>query len=161
MRTRATALLTLSLALATAGCGHAAPLVGPNYPKAKGELKDDAALLYVYRFAAEPTDATAAVLLDGQEVAELENRAFTWLHAAPGAHRVAVRWPVASGQHPADVAVELRKGEPNFVELNAVHRTTGHGLVIASTLEQQPRDVAEKRIVKCGYQKPLAAAPAQ
>jgi predicted small lipoprotein YifL len=161
MTIRATALLTLSLALAAAGCGRKAPLVGPNYAKAMGEMKDDAALLYVYRFAAEPTDATATILLDGKEVAQLENRAFTWLHAAPGAHRVAVRWPAVSGQHPADVAVELRKSEPNFVELTGVHGTTGHGVMIASTLEQQPRDLAEKRIAKCGYQKALAPAPAQ
>lgn len=159
MTTRAIAPLTLALALAAAGCGTAASQLGPAYAKARATPKEDAALLYVYRYDAEPTDAPATLLLDGRELVDLQQRGFTWLYTAPGAHRLAVRWPQGSGQHPAEIGLDLGKGVPSFVELTGVHQTTGHGVMIASSLEQQPRDKAERRLGACGFQRPAAAAP--
>lgn len=160
MRIGGIALLTLSLALGAAGCKMTSPLVGPTYLQSRATPKDDAALVYVYRFSAEPKAAAATILVDGKELVALEQRAFTWFYAAPGHHDLGARWAPVTGQHPAHLTLEAEAGRTYFVELTGVHRVTGSAEIISSTLSSRARDAAEPRLERCGLQpRPEAATP--
>jgi hypothetical protein len=160
MRTMTIGVAGLCLLLVT-GCGMKNRAVGPAYAESKPtEMREDAALVYVMRFRAEPVDAAATILVDGAKVLDLSDTGFTWFHLPPGHHEIDARWGQTTGQHPAHIALELQADRTYYVELSGVSRTSGHGAVVASGFEQLTRDRAERKLEACGFQKPGPIGPA-
>ncbi len=164
MRTNGIAGLAVCAALFTAGCSgflskKPAP-VGPSYASSKPRSpRGDAALVYVMRYKAEPRTSPATILVDGAEVAALSQWGFTWFYVRPGSHRLGVRWEQASGQRPAELAVEVAAGRPYYFEVTGVSKVTGAGESRRSDLEEHNAFDIQERLAACGYQKARTDEP--
>ncbi|MEW9678104.1 DUF2846 domain-containing protein [Pseudomonas sp. TE50-2] len=80
-------------------------------------LKQDAALVYLYRTGVAPYWRSPTLVIDGKEVSEVKNRSFTYFYLSQGQHQVATRW--ALDLYPLNVngTLDLRNGQAYYLRL--------------------------------------------
>lgn len=159
MRIRALALLTLATAIATAGCSTKHASGGPDFVRFKIPVQEGAALVYVFRYRAEPPDALTTLQVNGVDIVDLKRYEYTWFYAPPGRLALAARWPQVTLQHNPSLNLDVYAGSTYYVELTGVDRVTGLGTSITSTLEPLALDRAEEKLDRCKYRKPRTAKP--
>jgi hypothetical protein len=153
---------------ALVGAGCALNAAGPGFEESKpAGTPADRALVFVYRFHAEPTAMPASVSVDGVEVADLYQSGYTWFYATPGTRRIKASWGLLSGQSPARITIDLQPGQTYYLELVGVSRLTGatgdsaYGEYVfqaGSGLNALYREAAEPMLTACHFQRPRATS---
>ncbi|GGZ12064.1 hypothetical protein GCM10011614_28960 [Novosphingobium colocasiae] len=119
--------------------------------------------LIVYRKYAEPTAWMPTVKIDGVKIAAVPNRHFVATKVALGAHKVALSWPLLSGQRNAEMDFTVVAEERQFFEVTGTSRVSGGGagyltFNMGSGIAQVKADYAEKTIQECCRLKPVKEA---
>ena len=82
-----------------------------------GVPTEEKAVLVLYRKLVPPVAFTVKAMVDGDLVAKLPNKAFSWVYVKPGEHKISFSWPgwtLTSGQ---SEIVNVESGRFYFVEL--------------------------------------------
>jgi hypothetical protein len=156
---RATALLFFLSALFS--CATVAQ--GPKYLESKAsQSKPGYAVLYVFREYAEPTMWGATVLINGKQVATLNQRGFTWAYVKPGDTEIKAVWSGMSGQHDSFISIDILENKNYYVDLTGISQGTVGVLgdmyfKVGSGLNEVKPEAAVKRLETCcSFQSPAA-----
>ncbi|WP_394201939.1 DUF2846 domain-containing protein [Marinagarivorans algicola] len=82
-----------------------------------GVPDDKQAVIILYRKTVPPLAYSVKALVDGNLVAKLPNKSFTWLYVEPGEHEVKFSWPVFALMLGQKKKVTVEAGRYYFFEL--------------------------------------------
>lgn len=131
--------------LALAGCASAP--TGPSF----GEMvlpqpPQDKAVMVVYREFAAPTGLAAKIDLDGTQIFSIPQKGFAHAVVDAGKHKLAIRWPAASGTPGWEGDAEWQPGQTYYYELRG---SSGHGWYFQSSLEPADAGLARATLKGC------------
>lgn len=107
---------TCALLVFTALLGGCATPDGPPYSESKpSALKPGHATLYIFREHAVPTAFASTIYIDDKPVADLAQKAYTWIYVTPGVRKIDATWPEASRQKPATIDLDIVEGNAYYL----------------------------------------------
>ena len=111
---------------ATILAGCAAPSTAPKFSEApSAAVREDMAVLYIYREYAEPTAWSPTIYIDGKEVVSLPQQGFSWVYLPAGQHILSSKWSFLAGVRPIEFAADYKNGTRYFFEIIGTSRMTG------------------------------------
>lgn len=106
----------LILVLSGSGCASI-PRDAPGYTPAP-EASHGNGVLYIYRQGAYPVMRTPTVLVDGKEIFDPPEKAYTWIYLPEGNHRVTIDWSWDTGWPDLSFELPIESGKSHFLKLS-------------------------------------------
>ncbi|GFE80608.1 hypothetical protein GCM10011487_26080 [Steroidobacter agaridevorans] len=106
----------------------------------------DKAMMVVYREYAEPTKLAAKIDVDGTQIFAVPQQGFAHAVVDPGKHKLAIRWPAASGTPGWQGDAEWQPGQTYYYQLRG---TSGHGWYFQSSLDAAEEGLAHATLKSC------------
>ena len=145
-------LAALAFLAALAGCAASGPAYQPAPEPGQGQ-----ALVYIFRplTMAGYSSRDAYFFVDNQNVANLSNGGYSWVHMPAGEYRLTMRWPpdITLGRD-RDVILPARwtAGRKYFYRMDVSSKPAAGGTLHQWRIVAVPPDTGEKEIACCKYQ---------
>lgn len=103
-------------------------------------------MMVVYREYAEPSGLAAKIDVDGTQIFAVPQKGFAHAVVDPGKHKLAIRWPAASGTPGWQGDAEWQAGQTYYYQLRG---TAGHGFYFQSSLDAVDEGLARATLKTC------------
>ncbi|UPF06513.1 DUF2846 domain-containing protein [Pseudomonas mosselii] len=141
-------LPTITLAAATLLLGACTTLHSGAEFAQVAPIRQDAALVYLYRSGIPPYWRSPTLVIDGNDVSEVKNSSFTYFYLPQGQHKIATRWALDLYPLNAEGTLDLRNGQAYYLKLGGGMQFTpgigsgGLSVGVSSNLGQVPAATA-------------------
>lgn len=140
-------LFVLSIFVLLLGCATP-PNEAPKLSETQlGKPDQERAVLIIYRKMVPPLAYSVTAKVDGNPLAKLPNKAFTWTYLTPGEHKVEIRWPLLALLSGEEYDLNIEAGNYYFLQFGGELNFTGVGYGTYTTshmaLEEQTKALLE------------------
>ncbi|WP_075186360.1 hypothetical protein [Teredinibacter haidensis] len=105
------------------------PSTSLNYDNADvGTPNEEYSVLVLYRKMVPPVMYKVSASLNGKSIAQLPNKAFTWVYITKGEHEIKIKWPGIAMTPSTKINLTAEPGRYYFVEFGGSTYVSGTGV---------------------------------